>query len=1230
VTGNVEVRATHANTVTTTADSQAVGSSVGVGVAVGVAVVEDDVIATTARTIDADAGGSVTIAASSDVSSTVESKASAKGNKSSDSGGRSADDEADHQVNINQHTDGQTLPSAQSNADSANNTSNSNSSTGSSSVGVAAAVSVNVVTVDNTASIQDGVDVFAGAAVSVSAEAEVDATAKALGSAVELSESDNIGAAVGLNVANVTNTAFVGVGSIVEGDGITIEAVTIDNETNEFIVWGVAAAGGTGDVGVAGSVGINVVNVTTEASARNGSDLFSTGGLAVTAENDMAIQTLAAGGGFSTGTAVGAAVSVSIVDSSTKAFIAGDADAAGAMSVTAETDLAPITFSQTLFGETLNITAETDLAPITFSQTLFGETLNIELTSLAVAGGATSGDVGIAGAVVVNVFDLDTHAYIEDGSLINQDPGTIPSGQSITVRAVDNTNIISMAGSIGLSGGSVGVGAGVDVGVITKNTWAYIGIGAQVKAAGDVSVQTESSEEIFSIAANAGIGNSVGLAGSASVYVINTETRAYVEGTPIGTAASIDGGGNVTISADGIFSTKMIAGSIGVGSSAGIGAANTTLIHNDTVEAYVGERTTVISGGTAGLSVTADSSEDIVAISAAGAGASTAAVAGSASVTVLDETTRAYVGRDVTLTADNGAIPGAPGISVQASDHTTIVSVAGSLAGAGTVAVGLGADVGVITKETVAYIDSKVIADAEGDIMVTADSSEDITSVAAGVALSGSVSVALDASVHTLDIETRAFIGDDPSDLVPSAGAGHVHAGGNVLVSADDETEVDKVVGVLAVATYAGVGAAGGVTIIDKTTEAFIGDNAYVIGDGNTAGLTVNTGAFDQGNIAAPAFDPNKASGEGIEANDEANAESDTATLSSMGEINVPDLDIMDANQDGGDDLNDGSFIGQRTATPGTRSGFHGVAVTATNKDDIESLTISLAGGIAGVAISAAVNVVDTNTSAYIGAGAQVNADTSGAGALQSVHVAAGNDFYHLAVAGSLGVGVVGVSPAVDVTVLKNTTQALVGAGATVNAMNDVTVEAHTSEDILLISFGIGGGVVGIGGAVSVLTIDNTTTASICANAHVFAGGDVLVYATDNTDVDAISGALAGGLVGVGASVGVLTIDKDTQAFIGNGAQVDALGAGAGISGVLNGEMVGDGDDFATTTAHGVIVQAQSSEDVFHLAAAGGFGFVGVSGAVTSGKTRGSTARATMQELALIRACLSGRPMRYV
>jgi hypothetical protein len=1173
--GTVDAKADHTSSVKTIGDAVAAGSDVGVGAAVGVAVTYDTVLATVARNVTA--GNTVTIEAKTDIDGAVETKASAKGNKSSSDGGKDADTEANEKVKNNSNTETSTdLPKANDKTTDANSTSSSESSTGSSSVGVAAAVSVNVVTVDITASIQGGADVDAGSgSVLVSAKTEVDATAKALGIAVELSESNNVGAAVSLNVVDIENKAFVAAGSIIEGNGITIEAVTTGNKKNEFIVWGAAAGGGTGDVGVAGSVGINVVNITTEASARAGSHLLSDSSLIVTAENDMVVQTLAAGGGFSSGTAVGAAVAVAVVTSSNKAFIAGDADAAGAMSITAETYVSPLKVDVPLLGDSDDPT----------------------ITSLAVAGGASSGDVGVAGAVVVDIFNLTTHAYLDDNSNINQDTGITPSGQSVTVHAIDETEITSIAGSLGLSVGSVGVGAGVDVGVITKDTRAYIGSGAQVGSAGAVSVDADSSETILSIAANAGIGNSVGVAGSASVQVVNTGTRAYIEHTPSGTAPCIDADGDVTISANGTFTAKMIAGSVGGGSSAGIGASNTTLVHNDTVEAYVGERASVTSEGTTGLSVTAHSSEDLITIAAAGAGAGTAAVAGSAVVNVLNETTYAFVGKSATITTDNASAAGSPSIFIDASDDTTIISVAGSLAGAGTAAVGLGADVGVITKETKAYIDSNVTATAEGDIMVTATSSEDITSVAAGVSISGSASVALDASVHVFDIITRAFIGDE--DGVGSAGHGNVHANGSVVISADDVTEVDKIVGVLAVAGYAGVGAAGGVTIINKTTEAFIGNGAYVTGDGNTAGITVRTGAFEPGiDVSASTFDPNNASGEGIEANGSSAVEGDTTTLSGQGEVNVPDLAEMDADQQGGDDLGDGSFTGQRTVEPGERENFHGVAVTATNRDDIEVFTISLAGGVAGVAISAAVNVVNTTTQAYIGQNARVNEDTSGAGSSQSVHIAAGNDFYHLAVAGTLGVGVVGVSPAADVTVLGNTTKSLIKTGAIVNAKNDITVEAHAREDLLLIGFGIGGGVVGIGGAVSVLTIDNVTTASIGANACVSAGGDVLVYATDDTDSDMISGALAGGFVGVGASVGVLKIDKETTGSIENGAHVDALGAGTGISGVLNGTITGGGDDFGTTTAHGVIVQAQSSEDIFHLAVAGGAGFVGVSGAV--------------------------------
>ena len=53
-----------------------------------------------------------------------------------------------------------------------------------------------------------------------------------------------------------------------------------------------------------------------------------------------------------------------------------------------------------------------------------------------------------------------------------------------------------------------------------------------------------------------------------------------------------------------------------------------------------------------------------------------------------------------------------------------------------------------------------------------------------------------------------------------------------------------------------------------------------------------------------------------------------------------------------------------------------------------------------------------------------------------------------------------------------------------------------------------------------------------------------MVSASDDTSIKLISGALGAGFVGVGASVGVIVVDKDTQAFIDGGAVVDAKGGG--------------------------------------------------------------------------------------
>ena len=197
---------------------------------------------------------------------------------------------------------------------------------------------------------------------------------------------------------------------------------------------------------------------------------------------------------------------------------------------------------------------------------------------------------------------------------------------------------------------------------------------------------------------------------------------------------------------------------------------------------------------------------------------------------------------------------------------------------------------------------------------------------------------------------------------------------------------------------------------------------------------------------------------------------------------------------------------------------------------------------------------------AIIGTGAQINQDTSGVDASQAVHVAAGNDFYHIGVAGSAGVsGTAAVGVGLQIALVKHTTEAQINGK--VNAAGDITARAHGADKIVCVAIGFAAsGLVGVGGSVGVNTFSNTTRASIGANAEVLAGGSVIVKASDDSSGLVIAGAAGIGIgaAGVGISVAVTKFDKTTEAFIGNGAKVTALGGGSGASaltGLDNGSM---------------------------------------------------------------------------
>jgi RTX calcium-binding nonapeptide repeat (4 copies) len=810
--------------------------------------------------------------------------------------------------------------------------------------------------------------------------------------------------------------------------------------------------------------------------------------------------------------------------------------------------------------------------------------VSIPLTSLAVAAGGSAGSnaPGIAGSVDINIFDTTTHALVDSNATVGQ-AGT-PNG-SLTVSAIDTTVIKSGAGSVGVGISGSGIGAGLDLAIIDKDTRAYIGQNALVKTSGLTSVTATSSEDLLSISANAGVGGSaVGLAGSASVEIVTTATRAYIEG-----GAQVTNTGGVNIDAGGTLGLTLVAGSIGGGSNVGGGAAVTTLVHNDTVEAFIGSGATVTTSlGPNNILINAHSTETEVAIGAAGGVGGSFGLAGSVVVNILNETTRAYVDRSSTVNAGGN-------LTIHADDQSKIISVAGTLSISGNAAVGAGADVATVTKHTDAFIESDVSATIGGNIDLKATSAEKITSIAAGIAASGSAAVNVDASVHVLNVTTRAFIGDDP-DLngSDSAGEGNVHATGSISIRADEHTELDAIVGMLSLSGSAAVTAGAVVTVTNKHTDAFVGQGARVTADGVTSTLA-GTGGFEFGTIAngGPQGD--------IKPKD-INGTPNADTLAAQGKVRSPtvpnaDSPTVDDGSGGNQRSNPGtssSMLGGNGVTlkPGEAS-FSGLAISATNYDQINGYAAGLAGsGTVSVAVTGVVNAINNDTNAYVGSDAVVNAS--------GVSIGAANDFHHLAVAAAVAIaGAAGVAPAVDVSVVTATTKAEIRSGAQVTATSgDIAVIASAKEDMLLVGVGIAGGTVGFGAGVSVLVVNNTTNADIGGTVDAY--GNVQVRSSDDTDITIVDGAGGFGLGGIGASVGVISMTKHTNAFVADGAIVHAR-ANAGDTSALAGTLAGDNSatGFDGGIAQGLVVEATSHEHVFHLNVALGGGFIGAAGGVT-------------------------------
>ena len=595
-TGAVKISARHEGLYGETKAKADAAGSTAVGVAIALNIVVDWI--TTADLARNVSGTSVDVTAVSTVVGEAHATATAGGAESGDDDAdKQKKDQIDNNPNTNTKANGSDLPTAKDGKDGNGGTSAGNDKTdqqagdkNSGGVGVAASVSLNWLIVKNTASVGANAHVTGAGAVRVSAQTSIDATAKSIGSAVSV-DGSHVAAAVGVNVANVENNAKVGTHATLEGNGITVEAVTPGSAENDFIVWGLAGAGGAsqenGGASVAASIGVEVVLFHTEANVGKGSQLTSQGAVTVMARNKLGLQNIALSGSASGGgAAVGGAIAVNVFpDITTIALIDSD-------------NGANITEVDARLGTTVSAESSLEEAPAIVVP-LVGALP--KLSAVALAGAASTGGAAVSGSIIVNVLVITTRATIAGGARVNQHPERLASpaggGQTVSVTAHDETSITNLAGGLNFSSSGAGVGIGIDVDVVEKQVSAAIGSSAVVSAVGTITVSATSSENFHELAIDAGVSTSnAAVDGSVIVVVLNASgnpvARASVGGTVHATA------GGLAVTASDTFTTFLLAGAGAVSaSSAGVAVSLIVIDRHGRVEAEILDGANLQAGG---------------------------------------------------------------------------------------------------------------------------------------------------------------------------------------------------------------------------------------------------------------------------------------------------------------------------------------------------------------------------------------------------------------------------------------------------------------------------------------------------------------------------------------------------------------------------------------------------------------------------------------------------------
>lgn len=841
------------------------------------------------------------------------------------------------------------------------------------------------------------------------------------------------------NEAYAEDAALTLTGSEKEDASLTVEADNAAKITN-IVASGSGAAKGSA---VAGQISLNWVDNTTDAHVKGGS-LKADKATTISAKDQGTIDSYTGAVAVSGGrAAVGASIAANLIEGETTSSLEDTTvNSGGALSVTADetsqiqsivaagAGSGKLAAAFAASGNWIHTKTDAHISNANDMKTgalsvLAKNGSNATLGVGSAAAGGNSAGASIAVMVNQSAVNASLTGDAKKEKTITADGITVEAKNAYNGAAdKDDSKAKAKTVAVGFAGGtSQFAGSGsVTVNVIDQKADATIGKGKYDASGKEVDVHAANTAQLFGLAGGVSLSAGSGLGAAVDVQTYKGHTYAG-----IADGASLTKASAVKVDAASVEHMTSIAATLagGAGSFAGAGAAGAHSIATDT-KAYIGQQSEVTDAGD--VSVTAKDETKLTTTAGSGAASGNTGVGLTAAVEVVDKKVEASVGDGATVKGDT--------LTVKADNTSESVTEAVGLGAGGTVGLAGAASETFVTHKTDAHVGKSAQVSVAKGADILADSKFTQGAAAGSVGAAGTVGVGISNATVSMNAVTKAYADDDAS----------ISGGKKVKIAADHTSNLTYATIAGGVGGTVGVSGSVGVNVLTTETKAYAGKGAALsaMEDGEGIAITASDTTKLHGGNGGAAIGIS-GGGAGV----------------AVGVTNLK--------------KNTSAYADQNAKLDSKGQ----VAISAKNKEDIENVTVQVAGG-AYAGLAGAVNVMNlsASTKAYTDTGVQINQANKTSGRYGgNVSIKADHALKMTsAVGGAAASGGASGGAAVDVANIKTQTNAYLGDENTVATKGSVSVKAQDDMgELTSHAYAASIGMAGLSGSISVYNIGSAT-----------------------------------------------------------------------------------------------------------------------------------------------------------